>query len=543
MKKLWSLIKASMTSDMSLFKIKAKKNSKMKFLLPIIIGGYLMFFIWATASSMFEQLDAAGLCYVLLSLFVFGISVMTIFEGIYKSGSLMFNCKDDDLLLSLPISKKTVIFIRMFKFYIFEVMFNSLFLLPVMISYIRWGNIEWTYYLVSAIMLLLLPIIPIVISCFLGAFISSISSRFRFKNAVQIIISMCLLAIIMFFSANMDGAYNYIIKHSSSINDMITKLYYPAGVYAKLVTDFKVIDLIIFIAINIGVAGLATVILSKFYFKINSRLKSISTVSKSKHVNIGDLTIKAKTPIRSLVGKEMGTFFKTPVFIINAGFALFLFLIMTGAVAVKYNDIINLLTGAEESGFGFAKDVVINNQSIFIYLLIMFTAFMTSITNSVISLEGKNINILKSLPVQPKTIIMGKVLASLVITTPFLLIGDIVLFIICKINIIEALLLLVLSILLPLVSHFVGIIVNLKFPKLDWENATEIVKQSFSSFLSVMIGMVLLVINFTIISNIVGEINSTILLVIITAIYILIDILLYLYLATKGSKDFNKLSV
>ena len=47
----------------------------------------------------------------------------------------------------------------------FELLFNSLFLLPIMIAYIRWAEyLDWTYYLTSIVMLLMLPIIPIVLS-------------------------------------------------------------------------------------------------------------------------------------------------------------------------------------------------------------------------------------------------------------------------------------------------------------------------------------------------------------------------------------------
>ena len=540
MKKLYSLIKACMTSDMSLFKIKKKKNGKSSLFIPLFIALYLMFMIWGSANSLLEKLEPFKLQYVLLSLFVFSISIMTFIEGIYKTGSLIFNCKDDQLLLSLPIERRTVLFIRIFKFYIFELLFNSMFLLPIMLAYIRWGTVTWTYFLTCFVMLLLLPIIPIVLSCIVGVITSSLSSRFKYKNAMQIIISMTLLVLIMYFSFNMDGVFNYIINHATNMNDLITKIYYPAGVFAKLVTNFNILDLIIFILINIGIFMLSIFILSKFYFKINSRLKSVTTTSNKK-INVDNLVIKSNSQMKSLIKKEINTFFKIPVFIINAGFALVLFIIAIIVIVVKFDSVIPLLTS--EDGLGLTTDLILNNLSVFILLLISVTSFMTSITNSVISLEGKNISILKSLPIKVKTILMSKVLSALVITTPVLLIGDIVLFIKFKISIIESILLIILSILIPLVSHFIGIIVNLKYPKFDWENSTEVVKQSTSSFIAVMIGMLLFIISVVIITNIIGQIDAVLLLVIATIIYLVVDIILYLYLVTRGVKNFNNLNI
>ena len=196
-----------------------------------------------------------------------------------------------------------------------------------------------------------------------------------------------------------------------------------------------------------------------------------------------------------------------------------------------------------ENGLGLTIETITNNLSIIIFMLISITAFMTSITNSVISLEGKNISIIKSLPIKTKTILMAKVYSALVITTPVLLIGDLILFIKFKLSLIESLLLIVLSILIPLVSHFIGIIVNLKYPRLDWENPAEVVKQSGSSFIAVMTGMVLLIITMFITLNIIGKINPLLILSIYTIIYIIIDIILYKYLTQKSINDFNNLTI
>ena len=540
MKKLVSLIKASMTSDMNLFKIKSKKGGKTNILVPLFIGGYIMFMILCMANGMYEKMAPTHMQYVLLSLFVFAISVMTIMEGVYKAGPLMFNCKDDQLLLSLPIQRRTVIFVRIFKFYVFELLFNSMFLLPTMVAYIRWADhLEWTYYLVSVIMILLSPIIPIVISCIIGAISSSISSRFKYKNFVQIVVSIIFILGIMYFSYNMDGIFNYLAKNAQSLNEVITKIYYPAGVYAKLATEFNILDLLIFIVVNIVILVISILILSKVYFKINSRLKKV--VTSSKKVKIEELTIKSRPMTISLIKKELGTFFKTPVFIINAGFGLVLFVLASIIITLKFDSFLPMLT--DPNTFDLKEELIMNNLSVLIFALISVTAYMTSITNSVISLEGRNINILKALPIKTKDILMSKIYSSLVITTPVLLIGDLILFIRFNINIIEALLLIVLSVLIPLVSHFIGILVNLKYPKLDAENATEVVKQSTSSFLSVMIGMGLLILSMAVIMGALGNFNSTLILLVSVIIYIVIDGLLYTYLVKKGTKEFNKLTV
>ena len=344
---------------------------------------------------------------------------------------------------------------------------------------------------------------------------------------------MLVLLLVLLISYYMDNFYEYVAKHATSINDMISKIYYPAGVYANLVTNFNIKDLLVFIAINIGLFALLIFVLSKVYFKINSRLKSIATTKK---VKISSIVIKSKPASMSLIKKELNMFFKIPVFIINAGFGLVLFLIMSIYTSIKYDSVLSIYKEAFQTN-------TLNQTSLIILLLLLFASFMTSITNSLISLEGRNINILKSLPVKTKTILMAKIYACLIITTPILLLGDIILFVRLKIKLIEMILLLLLSVLVPLVSHFIGLIINLKFPKLDAENSTEVVKQSTSSFISVMLGMLLLLGNIMLIIKMIKVLSISLILLILTGAYIIIDLCLYLYLSYKSVEDFNSLSV
>ena len=151
MKKMISLIRVSLNHDMNLFKINTKKQSTFsKVLLPLILAFYLMFLLGMYAKMMMDVLRPIHAEYVVLTLFSLAVVLMTLIEGIYKSGSLLFNCKDDQLLFSLPIKKRTVLFIRVFKFYMFEFLYNSLShsfksskvgLIPNNFLYIEIGNL------------------------------------------------------------------------------------------------------------------------------------------------------------------------------------------------------------------------------------------------------------------------------------------------------------------------------------------------------------------------------------------------------------------
>ena len=148
MKKYLSLFMASMSEGMNIFRVSTKqKNTFTKIVLPIVLSLILMGVMYSYSEMVIQKLQPINMEFVVLTIFILLTSVITVVEGIYKSGSLLFNCKDDNLLLSLPIKKSTVLFIRVLKFYLFELLYNSVFLLPAIIVYARYTNPEFTYYI------------------------------------------------------------------------------------------------------------------------------------------------------------------------------------------------------------------------------------------------------------------------------------------------------------------------------------------------------------------------------------------------------------
>lgn len=420
----------------------------------------------------------------LLSIFVALTSFLTLIEGIYKSGNLLFNCRDDDMLLSLPISKAQIVGLRIFKFYVFELIYNSLFLIPAILAFAIVMSPGLAFYLVSIIMIFLLPIIPIALSSAIGAVTTSLSSRFKKHNLVQIVLIFIFMLGVMFLSFKSRNLFDNIGIYSGGINDAITKIYYPAKVFVDLIHQFDFGQLLVFIGINIAIILLVIAFISKIYFKVNSRVKSVLTSTSHEKI---EFTKKAQSPFFALVKKELNRFFSSPVFVTNSGFGLILFLIGVGVICFKFNDFAGSLVNNEEATISLEQ--IQQFLPSVTFALMAFCSLMTFMTAVMVSLEGKAINLTKTLPVSARKILFAKVGASLLIIWPPILVGIIVMIIRFQFGILESLLLLIAGVVLPLIAELFGIVVNLKHPKFDAENDTEVVKQSTSIMISTFFGM------------------------------------------------------
>ena len=148
MKKIISLIKVAMTDNMNIFKINTKNDSKAaKVVLPLFLAAIIMGTFFGYSMSLITALKDQHNEYIVLTIFGAAVSFLTLWEGIYKSPNLLFKCKDDDLLFSLPIERRTVLFLRIFKFYLFEILFNGLFFLPSVIAYAVAVNPHFSFFL------------------------------------------------------------------------------------------------------------------------------------------------------------------------------------------------------------------------------------------------------------------------------------------------------------------------------------------------------------------------------------------------------------
>ena len=337
---------------------------------------------------------------------------------------------------------------------------------------------------------------------------------------------------IFFLSMNLNGFLQDIAVKATSINDILTKIYYPVGAYVTLINDFNIWTLIKLLLINIIPFLLFILLGAKLYFKIIYSSKGV-VAKKNK---IKKEIFKKRTPVYALTIKELRRYFSSPIYMFNTIFGLLLILVLTIILCIKGQEFINTFLESEEMSINISI-------SLLYYILVLFSCSMTSITSSCISLEGKTINITKSLPVSEKVILKSKIIYPFIIELPFILISELIFFIKFKTNIVDVILIISMSLITIALSGIIGLIINLKYPKMNAKNDTEVVKQSISSMLSVFIGIGIFILSIILIIYFYKILNVTFLLILHVFILLLLTLILYCILMKFGVKEYKKINV
>ena len=457
--------------------------------------------------------------------------ILSFIMSIYKAQGTLFSSKDYDLLMSLPIKNSTILTSKILSLMSISYIETALIIIPASIVYFIYnGRLSWIFFIILAIGLFFIPMIPIIVASIIAIIMTFISSRFKHKNIATTVVGMIAVLLIMIFSMNMQNYINAFLENSNSIVSGLSKIYPPAMYLKDALVNYDVVNLLKFICISIIPFVIFIMIFSNTFKIINGKLSE-----SYKKANYKVKKLETSSITKALVTQELRRYFATPIYVMNT--AVGMVLLVAASIAtlfVSKQTLIELLGYPE----------IANMIPISILVMLVFTIGISCTTNSSISLEGNRLWILKSLPIEPKDIFKGKIITNLIITIPASVIANIIFYIGLKFEFKYLLFNLIISIVFSIVSAVLGLIINLCFPKMDWTNPTTVVKQSASVMITILGIMILILALIGVSIALVKIFSVTNMIIILTVVLILFLITLFVLIRVLdniGSKKFNRL--
>lgn len=492
------------------------------------VGILLVIVVVAFSFLMGMGLSVVGMLDLLPTVFMMAASVMALITTIYKTNGLLFGFKDYDLIMALPVKTSTVIASRLMILYIMNLIFTALFLLPSSVVYAIMANPPAAFWPIMIICMLLVPLLPVVLATIVGSLIAWAASHFKRKNGANIVFTLVALFAWMLFCMNMGNVAENIALYGDTIMNTIYGIYPLTRLYVEAVTQTNLLSFLLFAGISLGAFALFAVVVSKFFTRLNSAITANRTKSDYKMQEL-----KTTSPKKALLKKEFKRLTASSNYMMNSCIGLIMMVVASALVliigpmnAISLVGYDRILEGVNFSGTLAALASV----------AMSFFVVITCPAAASVSIEGKSLWIMKSLPVKSKDIIISKLSVNLILVTVAILISATLLNIALRPDPLHAILLYVTPLVYGLFTSFAGMALNLKYPNFEWNNELEVVKRGKPVGIMVVVGMAITMVPGFVMLFTGG--NSA-LQYIITAALAVICVILYRNVMTKGVARFE----
>ena len=428
-------------------------------------------------------LSAIGALAVFPVMLVSVSALVALITTIVKAPDALFGTRDLDMLLSLPIPTRTVATARVLKIYSMNLLFTLLILVPGGVAYgiLAAPAPAPAFYISYALCALAAPMLPAVVASLLGALVALAGAsikRLRYAGLFLMFVALIGVVVGSSYLSSTAASAEMFIDFAKGFSDLFARVYPLAGLYEKAVLGGDILSLIAYVGLSLLAILLAGALFGHFFVRINSFL---TAQTRKKRFVLG--AQKRHSARAALLAREWRHFLSINSYVLNSAFGPILSLVAVVALAVLVPkatiDMFLQLEGLD--------DIALSALPFALSWLIA----IGPTTACSVSLEGKNLWIVKTLPIPAREWLLPKLRLNLQLFTPFAILDSLAVAWIFRASGVALAVLVLMPALMGAFSALVGLIVNCKFPRFDWTNAAKVAKNSAGVVAAVFISMAL----------------------------------------------------
>lgn len=472
---------------------KRKGLGKVGFAILYAFGGLaILGFEFSIASQLAMAAVRANAVENTLYVLVGITQLVVLFFGILTSMGYLYFSKDQKLLSTLPFEKGVVFAVKSTQAYLGELLINCIVFIPIAVAYGIICNVygyalPWTYYLVAVLAAFMTPAVPMLLITLLSLPIMrlvAIFKRRRVGNGIALAVLYLLfmvgyLALVGVGSAGEinlgEGALTAFdnVRKATIFNYPIVNAMLGNNGWANFFIYFA--GILVLFAVNLLFSLL-------FYNKI---LRD-SEESGGEVVRKKSRSTAPKSVFGSFFLKELKTLVSTPTILMSVILGLVMPVLMMAFVKFTFSDI----STAEDPVPWMIGNLDMFSVGFATFIVQLMSVSAGSVNSVGFSLEGKNLPMLKSLPLSPRELVKIKLSFSMVITGIQSILVLIAFPLIMGIHNPIAIIGLPLTVALSgFFSNSMMLYFDLKDPNYTWNNISEITKNNKRMMKPMMIVM------------------------------------------------------
>jgi ABC-2 type transport system permease protein len=494
--------------------------------------------------------------YVVLPIASLSIGVLSLFSVI----SIMFLSNDNKILLFLPLSAKQIFSARFFVVLVYTYLILAIFIAPILIGYGTTLGLPFSFYLIGLINMILIPIIPLSLIVLVMSYLLRYTNLAKYRDAFTYLAMGIVLTLALAFNYYFTQAIGAIELNPAEIVENVRSL---LTVYGNVINRFfpylsfalnslisndileQLLNLFILISINLTIIFVLIIFIGPVYLKT---IIGSDERRKNRKVNNVLYKNKPKNIFISLISLEWKTLVRSPIYFLNLILIVIILpLILFGSIffgtsasasQVELLEIIELMNGLD---FNFNNPLYVS----ILFGISLFLGSTTLIAPTAISRLGGSAAFFKALPISNLNFINFKVFWANVLTIVPILIYIVIGSIYNFLGVFEAMLLAGAIIPLFTLINYFGFMIDLFYPKLDWLNEAQAVKQNLNTIfymLGIWLLIALLVYGGFLIEDLGLPINGYIYTLIILGLSLAGNLAIVVYFVRSGYKIFKGVS-
>ncbi|MEG0919687.1 MAG: hypothetical protein RR967_03295 [Anaerovoracaceae bacterium] len=479
---LITLIKVQLKSMFSLsFKGDKKKTSKGKNVLYGILLIYVVVVFAGLFGGMFHAIlkpfGALGLDWLYFGLMGIMSFLLCFIGSVFLTQTQIYDAKDNELLLSMPIPVKFILLSRLAALLIINYVYEILVVGPALVVFIMEKSLTPGVLLAYVIAVVLVPVFAITVSAAVGWIVAFVSSKMSNKNLVVTVLTVGLFMAYMYICFNLQKYLTYLMENGETIGAAVQKALPPFYAMGKAVAYGDFIQLLIFVA-WVAVPFVAVyILLDRSFVKIaTSKKGGKKAVYKHK-------SMKAESIMSALVKKEITHFVQMPMYMFNAGIGLAFMPCVAIFLAIKGDTALQAVSMLNQMGIN--ADTV----GVFVGIVLAGMAALVIISAPTISIEAKTLWISQSIPIRDRDVLLSKALPHIIVSLPFIIVSVAIYIFVFKLSIIGSVFALLMPIVVTCLNGFLGVLLNLRYPKFDWTNEIVAIKQGLAPFIATLVSI------------------------------------------------------
>lgn len=438
-------------------------------LMIAVLGGIFA----SMAFSLCLPLSAAGADWLYFAVIGLIAILLGTFGSVFSTYSELYLAKDNNLLLSMPIPVNTIIASRLLSVYLMGLMYSGVVMLPASAVYFITVSTAPGIILCSLLFFALISIFVLTLSCLLGWVVAKISRKLKRKSIITVFVSLLFMGAYYVFYFKAQTIIDGLLENIGLYSDKIKSDALPIYVFGRAGAGDP-LSLAAAAAVVLILFALMWLLLSRSFF-------NLAASSGAAAVKGGKVTVsKPKRAFSALLAREFRRFASSPNYMLNCGLGIILLPLGGVFFALKGGTLTSLFT----SQLGLPGDIL----PVFLCAAVCLLAAMNTISTPAVSLEGKSLWIMQSLPVKPRQVLGAKLSMQLILTLLPAALCIALTAIAYQYTAASLLAVIAQTFSFVLSLSALGLVLDLKMPNLNWTNETTPIKRSISILLIMLCG-------------------------------------------------------